>query len=135
MSSQTGKDSPVFVGYPLNDSALYVFTIVGSLEVFSGVFGNCLLLMALLKRASLRLSNVHNLLVANLALADLLILGYWMTFFVLDLLLGYHPVAGDVHCAFNGCLIVTLTAVSNFSTLCLVRTCIENSPLNICTNI
>nr|KAG5699124.1 hypothetical protein BaRGS_014423 [Batillaria attramentaria] len=66
---------------------------------------------------SLLVRSFHNLFVANLALADLVILAYWMTFFVLDLLLGYHPVADQVHCRINGFLIATCYVVHTLSLL------------------
>lgn len=112
MHNETGNGSSLyFVGNKLNKYAACVFIFFGSLEVLSGVAGNSLLLAALLKQASLRLRNVHNLFLANLALADLFILGYWMPFFVFDLLLGYHPVANGSHCVVNGYLMVVLNMV------------------------
>nr|KAG5701021.1 hypothetical protein BaRGS_022732 [Batillaria attramentaria] len=41
----------------------------------------------------------------NLALADCLTLGYWMTFTVLDLIFNVHPVVNGTHCVFNAFLI------------------------------
>nr|KAG5701977.1 hypothetical protein BaRGS_034559 [Batillaria attramentaria] len=65
----------------------------------------------LLMNRSLIMRSFHYLFIANLAMADLLCLGYWMTFLVLDLILGRHPVANEVHCAFNGFSVFFCSAI------------------------
>lgn len=100
-----------FVGRDINNVARVVFIVLSVAEVVVGVFGNCILLAGMLRRRSLYLRNVHNLLVANLALADLMTLTSWKTFFVLDLILGYHPVVNNAHCQANGFLVMTCSAV------------------------
>nr|KAG5701020.1 hypothetical protein BaRGS_022731 [Batillaria attramentaria] len=102
----------------MHESARVVFIVVSSLEVVSGVIGNWLLLTVLLTRRSLAVRSFHNLFIANLALADLLSLGYWMTYFVLDLILKCHPVVNDAHCKLNAFIICTCTALyARFFTL------------------
>ncbi|PVD33633.1 hypothetical protein C0Q70_04891 [Pomacea canaliculata] len=95
------------VGAPLLPAFRIVFIFIASVEVLAGTVGNGLLLLFLGTRRSLcsRGALVHNLFIASLAVTDLLALGYWMVFFVLDLSLGYNPVVNEEHCVVNGFLI------------------------------
>ena len=79
--------------------------------ILAGVVGNCLLITVIFKRF-LRKQCAHNLFIANLALADLFTLGYWFTFFVTDLILGYHPIVDNAHCVVNGVIIAVLYMAS-----------------------
>jgi hypothetical protein len=99
------------VGDGMHPAARAVFVTIGCGMVCSGVCGNLLLLSVIFKQIR-RKRSVHHLFIGNLALADLVTLGYWFPFFVLDLLLGHHPVASDAHCTVNG-LIVAITFLVN----------------------
>lgn len=112
MTSKKGEnESSAFIGDEMNDIARHIFIIIGLLEIVGGVMGNLLLLAALLGRRILRMRNAHYILTANLALADIASQGYWMSFLVLDLLLGYHPVVNQVHCVVNGFILASCSAV------------------------
>lgn len=112
MSNHSRNSSHLFVGNDINDGALYVFILVGMTEVVCGTAGNLILLAAMLTKRSMGLRNVHKLFIANLALADLLSVGYWLPFLVLDLLLGFYPAVNSAHCEVNGFIICTCVSVS-----------------------
>lgn len=101
------------VGAPLLPAFRMVFIFIASVEVLAGTVGNGLLLLFLGTRRSLcsRGALVHNLFIASLAVTDLLALGYWMVFFVLDLTLGYNPVVNEEHCVVNGFLVIVSATV------------------------
>lgn len=101
------------VGSPLLPAFRMVFIFIASIEVLAGTVGNGLLLLFLGTRRSLssRAALVHNLFIASLAVTDLLALGYWMVFFVLDLSLGYNPVVNEEHCVVNGFLVTVSATV------------------------
>ena len=101
-----------FTGQGIHQAASAIFATLGSVMILSGVTGNCLLISVIF-RLILRKQCVHNIFIANLALADILTLGYWFTFFVLDLILGYHPIVDDAHCVVNGIIIAILVEVSS----------------------
>ena len=107
--------SEAFTGYVIPIAARAMFVSVGSVMIVTGVIGNALL-MAIIFSQFQRKRCVHNLFIANLALSDILTLGYWCTFFVLDLILGYHPVVNNAHCVVNGVIICTLSLVSTSQT-------------------
>lgn len=113
MSTHVSNSSRPFVGNDINDGARYLFIVVGMTEVVCGISGNSILLAAMLRKRTLKLRNVHNLFIANLALADLLSVGYWLPFMVLDLLLGFYPVVNSAHCVVNGFIVCTCLAVSH----------------------
>lgn len=102
-----------FIGSELHSSARIAFITVASVEVVVGVFGNLLLINSMLSSQSFNISHVHNLFIANLALSDLIPLAYWMPFFILDLILGYHPVVNNTHCMVNGYIVGTCLGVSD----------------------
>jgi hypothetical protein len=79
------------VGLPVSDSVRLLALTVGWLYCITGVFGNVLIMVTLLTQRSLR--SLHNLYVGNLALADVIVLGYCVPFWLMDLALGYCPVA------------------------------------------
>ncbi|KAL8620213.1 hypothetical protein ACOMHN_028863 [Nucella lapillus] len=108
-SSLTLPPSP-FKGNTINSTARVVFAAVGSVMIVCGVMGNACLIAVIFRRFQ-RKRNVHTLFIANLALADMLTLGYWLTFFVLDLILGYYPVVDQMHCVVNGVMIGILSVV------------------------
>lgn len=109
----------------LSEVARYFFIVVGAGEVMSGVIGNLILLAMLLNRRSLHLRNVHNLLLANLALADLVAMGYWFPFVVLDLILGKNFLSENI-CRINAfvmttCVLVRLIRMFNVNEIFNVR--------------
>ena len=105
------ETTTVFTGQHLHGAVRVVFATTGSAMILCGVIGNWVLIAVILKFL-LRKRCVHTLFIANLALADTLTLGYWFTFLVLDLILGYHPLVNNAHCVVNGVIICTLSLVS-----------------------
>ncbi|KAK7087603.1 uncharacterized protein [Littorina saxatilis] len=106
------KTSPDFVGVEIRHAALSAFIAAGIIMIVSGVVGNFLFLAVIFKQFRKYKHRVHILFVANLSLADLVTLGYWFTFFVLDLLLKRHPVVNETHCVVNGVIVATLCVAS-----------------------
>ena len=100
-----------FTGQGIHTVASTIFATIGSVMILSGFFGNWLLIAVVFKQYQSKRC-VHNLFIVNLALADMLTLVYWFTFFVLDLILGYHPIVDNAHCVVNGVIICTLCVVS-----------------------
>nr|KAG5699122.1 hypothetical protein BaRGS_014421 [Batillaria attramentaria] len=82
----------------------------------------------LLQRRFLRVQSVHKVFIASLALCDLLTLGYWMTYFVLDLYIGRHPVVNMAHCQANA-VIVAITFVGSALSLTSITL---NRYLHVC---
>lgn len=116
-----------FVGKPLTWRVQLSVLSLGLLVFISGVIGNVLIMMTLVSQKSLH--SVHNIFIANLALADLVMSAYIMPFWLLDLVLGHHPVVNNVHCivnaffthgAFNTALL-TIVAISVHRYLCVCR--------------
>lgn len=110
MHVTSGNATSEFQGHELSSISRTFFLTVGTIMVLSGLFGNLLVLSTLI--FSPNIASVHNVLLINMSLADLVITGYWLPFFVLDLFLGYMPVVGMEHCVFNGVLDVTFEVVS-----------------------
>ena len=100
-----------FTGQDIHKAASAIFATIGSVMILSGFFGNWLLIAVVFKQYQ-RKPCAHSLFIVNLALADMLTLAYWFTFFVLDLILGYHPIVDSAHCVVNGVIIATLCVVS-----------------------
>ncbi|KAK7087646.1 uncharacterized protein [Littorina saxatilis] len=119
--------SPDFIGGDIHEGARAFFIIVGVTIILSGTVGNCLFLSLVFKQLK-RKRSVHILFVANLSLADLLTLGYWFTFFVLDLILNRHPVVNFAHCVVNGVIVGTLSAAS----VCFLLSISLNRYLHVC---
>ena len=88
-----------FTGLPLSASVRVLVSILGWLACVTGVFGNILIITTLLSQPALR--SLHNLYIGNLAIADLVVVGYCVPFWLLDLSLGYMPVANQQHCDVN----------------------------------
>ena len=107
--------TPEFSGKEINSSARTFFVAAGTVMVLSGLLGNILVLGNLLSPRMQAMCSVHNMLLLNMSMADLLITGYWLPFLVLDLYLGHMPVAGFAHCVINGVLDVWLEVVSSAS--------------------
>nr|KAG5713725.1 hypothetical protein BaRGS_024352 [Batillaria attramentaria] len=84
----------LLVGFEISDGMRVTVLTLGWLACVNGVFGNVLIITTLLSQQALR--SMHNIYIANLALADLLVVGYVMVFFLLDLKLGYQPVARNI---------------------------------------
>ena len=101
-----------FVGKEINSLARTFFISVGTVMVVSGSLGNLVVLGNLLSPKMLALRSVHNMLLINMSTADLVITSYWLPYFVLDLYLGYMPVANMAHCIFNGAMDVWFEVVS-----------------------
>lgn len=113
MCNTTGHERESFVGAKINAAASVIFIILALIASLSVLFGNSLLLAILLRRAALKKIKSLNLLIAELAVADFLAVGYWLPFFVFDLLLEYHPVLNQQHCLANGYLVITASVVSS----------------------
>ncbi|KAL8620212.1 hypothetical protein ACOMHN_028862 [Nucella lapillus] len=104
------EPSSPFVGESIPIAARAVLCTLGTLMILCGVTGSGLLATVIFRRFR-RKRHVHDLLLASLTLADLLNLGYWLTFLVLDLILGYHPVVNQSHCVANAMIACTLNIV------------------------
>nr|KAG5690584.1 hypothetical protein BaRGS_009246 [Batillaria attramentaria] len=115
-SEQPAVDN-LFIGLPVENSVRITVVILGWLACVTGIFGNVLIITTLLSQQSLR--SVHNIYIANLALADLLVMGYVFPFWLLDLALGANPVANQTHCDANAFIII-LTFVVSVYTLVLI---------------
>ena len=100
-----------FVGENINDTARALFVFTGTVMVMTSVAGSFLLLAAIVKRF-LKRRCVHDLFLANMAVADILAMGYWVPFFVLDMILVYHPTVNYDHCLVNGVIVSTVWIVS-----------------------
>nr|KAG5713723.1 hypothetical protein BaRGS_024350 [Batillaria attramentaria] len=88
-----------FVGEPLTEGLRVTVLTLGWLACVNGVFGNVLIITTLLSQQALR--SVHNIYIANLAVADLILSGYLLPMWLLDLYLGHHPVLNAAHCLLN----------------------------------
>nr|KAG5703262.1 hypothetical protein BaRGS_034173 [Batillaria attramentaria] len=84
----------------VNYGAAIALVAFGILIFLSGVLGNGFLLLVLATQR--KLWEVHNIFIANLALADLVVICTGLPFVLLDLLLGYQPVVNHLHCEVNG---------------------------------
>ena len=97
-SSQACNGSKVtWQGTTLGEPLRYALLVAGSLALLSGVFGNVLLLLVAWRRRKQRAQRRCPF-VVNLAAADLVVVGFFLPCFLADLVLGHHPVAGQVHC-------------------------------------
>ncbi|XP_076451115.1 uncharacterized protein LOC143286999 [Babylonia areolata] len=119
--------STQFVGGSINSAARAIFSTLGSVMIACGGTGNILLISVIFGRFRQK-RHVHDLFIANLTLADTLALGQWMTFLVLDLILGYHPVVNHTHCVVNGVIGYTSSEVSVLSLLAISM----NRYLHVC---
>lgn len=115
-----------FVGEDLNKVTRVTVLALGWLAWTSGVFGNSFIALTLLSQRALR--SAHTIYIANLALSDLVLVGYIMTFWLLDLTRGQHPVLNAQHCIVNAS--VTCSAFSS-SVLTLVTISV-NRYLTVC---
>ena len=84
-------------GTTLGEPLRYALLVAGTLALLSGVFGNVLLLVVAWRRRKNRAQHRCPF-VVNLAAADLMVVGFSLPSFLIDLLLGHHLVAGQVHC-------------------------------------
>ncbi|KAK7099475.1 uncharacterized protein [Littorina saxatilis] len=96
------------VGEPINPIARIVFLVAALTIAIVGVVGSGSLLYMIHKHWK---NSNHNVFIASLALADLLILGYWWPFFCVDLIVDFHPVANQKHCQINAVISVALSLV------------------------
>ena len=85
-----------FKGKPFNQYLRITLIVVGTGLLVCGILGNALLLLVMFKRRKVK--RFRNVFIANLSLADLLVTSVVLPFFLLDLLLGRHPVVSDLHC-------------------------------------
>lgn len=90
-----------------------VVLALGCLSCVSGILGNILILSTLMSYKVLR--SQHNMYVGNLAVADLLVIGYFVPHWLLDVLLGYQPVVNAVHCQANAFIMTTSFMVSVYT--------------------
>nr|KAG5694249.1 hypothetical protein BaRGS_021564 [Batillaria attramentaria] len=102
-----------YVGEPFHPVTKVIFVLVGFVVLLSGVLGNGLLLVVLGRYRPLW--QAHNVFIASLALADLLIICTGIAPTIFDLILGYHPVANEVHCRVNACILTASCYVSVMS--------------------
>nr|KAG5713724.1 hypothetical protein BaRGS_024351 [Batillaria attramentaria] len=116
----------MFVGYPLSLGVRATVVTLGWLACANGIFGNVLIISTLLSQQALR--SVHNIYIANLALADLLVMGYVVPFWLLDLSLGYQPVVNMAHCEFNAS-VLSMCIIASIYTLVLIG---FNRYLSVC---
>lgn len=86
---------------------------MGFLVLFCGIVGNGFLLVVLGTQRSMW--QVHNVFIANLALADLVVVCTGPPFVTMDFVLGYYPVANDFHCQVNGFVVCLSYSVSVLS--------------------
>lgn len=115
--SDSNISSTTFIGLEMHPAARVVFTYVCSLVLTCGVLGNGFLLLVLGSQRTLW--QVHNIFIANLALADLVVVSSSMPYLFGDLVLGYHPVVNDVHCQVNGFFLCLSYSVSVISLVCI----------------
>nr|KAG5703263.1 hypothetical protein BaRGS_034174 [Batillaria attramentaria] len=101
------------VGEPVNKGATVFYLLFGLFILLSGVLGNGFLLLVLATQR--KLWEVHNIFIANLALADLVVVCSGLPFLLLDLLLGYQPVVNEFHCEVNGFILCLAYSVSILS--------------------
>lgn len=106
-----------FIGEPLHPFARVLFTFICVLVLFCGVCGNGFLLLVLATQKTLW--RVHNIFIANLALADLLVICSTLPFLLADLVLGYYPVTGKTHCQVNGLMLCVCYSASSLSLICI----------------
>ena len=88
-----------FQGRPLSQPLRYTLLLVGATALVSGFFGNLLLLLVAWRRRRKR--GQCCAFIFNLATADLAVVCSSLPYFLLDLLMGTHPVAGKIHCRFG----------------------------------
>ncbi|KAK7111962.1 G-protein coupled receptor 84-like [Littorina saxatilis] len=103
-----------FIGTPFNQSLHIVLVAIGIAVLLSGILGNGLLL-AVMWRSRRDVRGVSNIFIANLALADLVVVCCGVPFVVVDLLWNRHPVAGTLHCQLNGFVLSVGYSVSVLS--------------------
>ena len=106
MSTAWPTEAPAlgpFSGRPLSEGVRVLVSTLGWLACVSGVFGNVLIISTLLSQPALR--SLHNLYIGNLALADLVVVGYCVPFWLLDLALGRAPILNQQHCSANSFLL------------------------------
>ncbi|XP_067664509.1 melatonin receptor type 1B-like [Haliotis asinina] len=115
-----------YVGYEISQEARVVFIVIGILYVVTGTFGNLLIIVTMTTNRVFR--TLHGIYIVNLAVADLIILGYVVSYLLVDLLTGRYSVAGPGHCIFNGFLIVC-AYVASLLTLTVISV---NRYLNVC---
>lgn len=90
---------------------------LGIVLLVCGVFGNGFLLLVLGTQRSMW--KVHNIFIANLTFADLLVVCAGLPFQVLDLLLGVHPVVNILHCQINAFVTCFGFGISVMSLICV----------------
>ena len=122
-TTEDAAPSSPFVGQSINKAARVVFATYGSIVILCGVAGNLLLFSALFRRFRQKV-HVVDLFIGNFALADTILVGYWLPFMVLDFILGVHPVVNQAHCVVNGIFVFALSMVG--SAVSLVNE--ENKP-------
>jgi hypothetical protein len=116
-----------FVGVPFeNDGVRWFVLTVGCLMCLVGIFGNVLILLTLATQRFLW--HRHNVYVASLTFADLIVVSYSMPFWLVDIAQSYQPVVNKLHCKVNA-FILNLCLFSSVYTLVLIS---FNRYLKVC---
>lgn len=121
-----GNNTHQFTGIPVSEGVQVTVVLLGCLVALNDVFGNTFIIITVVFQKSLH--SLHNIYIANLAVADLMVTGYVVPFWVTDLCLGHHPVINDTHCQVNGFLVMICFVVSIY-TLVLIS---FNRYLGVC---
>ena len=118
MTTMRGDDSSDSLNTEMSEGVRVTVLVLGWLACVNGVFGNVLIIVTLLSQQALR--SVHNIYIANLALADFLATGYSLLFWLLDLNdLDHSLVRSTYHCNFNAFLHQLCTVASIYTLLCV----------------
>ena len=110
--SQSGSNystAPWYQGYEFQDELFFAIVLVLGVYVTVGIPGNMLIIAGLVKNR--QLGSSYNILVVNLALADLCLASYVVFFDIVDLLHGRFP-GPFALCQFNAFAIISLKFVS-----------------------
>ncbi|KAL8620189.1 hypothetical protein ACOMHN_060845 [Nucella lapillus] len=98
-----------FQGAEVSEAFLAFFIPFSWIQSASGFIGSLSVLVVISKQH--RITN-HNVFIANLALTDIILLGYYWPFFAADLTVGHAVLPFISLCVFNGIVIFTVTSVS-----------------------
>ena len=107
VATEQPSSDHAFRGKIFNEGLRIMIILIGTAALISGVVGNVLQLVVMFKRRKLK--RFGNVFIANLALADLLVICSAMPNFLLDLMSGKHPVVDQTHCKY-----VLLISISHF---------------------
>lgn len=122
------NDSNMFVGHPVSEGVRVTVMTLGWLSCVTGFFGNVLIIVTILHQTALR--SIHNIYIANLAVADILFIAFAELVWLLDLGIGYAPVVNRLHCEVTAFIMSICFTVSVY-TLVLIAI---NRYLCVCHN-